>query len=784
MKTLFGYYLIILGLVFSSNTLYSNSEANSLFNLSFEELMETKVSTGSLIYLSNIDKPVSVTTITSDDIKLTPHRHLLDLLEVYVPGFIFMNHYDVMPMGLRGIISDRNKQFLLLINGRAANDKARSGVASELDNWELDDIDRIEIIRGPGSVTYGPGAISAVINIITKNISTNDGSNARVNYNYPYNSKGISGKFTKLINEDLKIFSYFSIRQTEGYDPEKGYSIMYNTPSFDPRKDGLLYQEYYNDYFNTPQKKFHLQVDFFDNFKFWLRYVNSGGNSNGVEFKSQYQIGLDTNNQPIMGDHKNRQMIKNEHFYATLEHEYQINNNFNLSSMLSWDSENKSRSMGYFWGWNWFDAPDEKIYYELMDHKSIRNKYNNYSESELMLNSILRGDINKDFRIAIGGSLSYNLWGAPWFEDEDQIRMGDKSNIISSSKSTIYGNGLFFGVDSAAAIFVGNGWSTLMYSFFAEAEYSISEKLKLLASGRLDKDSYSEFLFSPRIAAIYKINNNNSLKILAQQSNRMNTAEELLLQHLANNTSSPETLTTMEIIYSAATFEDFFIESSLFYNNIDILSWYDAERSTVNTGNLQVLGFEFELKYSNEYLTVGLNHSLTHLIDWKLSEGINKSGVSYSDYNMEIAGNQVTGYGNNLNNWSNNTTKLFANIKLADNLTFHFNSRLLWGFDGAQDGMVIAEQLVKNTDIESQIYSITDFMRQNGFYDYDLRLNSSINWNIFDKLTLSLNTMNLINLNNNYRYKFEAGNKTIDYLFRMNVISEPLTVGLQINYEF
>src|SRR5262245_27785896 len=78
--------------------------------------------------------PDSVTTITEEDIRLTPARNIYDLMEVYVPGALWMNHSEGPHMGIRGIISDRNTKFLLLVNGRNLNQNAHNGAADELGN--------------------------------------------------------------------------------------------------------------------------------------------------------------------------------------------------------------------------------------------------------------------------------------------------------------------------------------------------------------------------------------------------------------------------------------------------------------------------------------------------------------------------------------------------------------------------------------------------------------------------------------------------------------------------
>ena len=137
--------------------------------MSLNELMDVKIYVpGTITETNPLKTPASVTVITAEDIARTPARNILDLLEVYVPGAIYMNHSVGPVPGIRGILVDRPYKFLVNVNGINVNIKAHYGARLELLNWELSDIARIEVIRGPGSVTYGPGAIAGVINIYTK----------------------------------------------------------------------------------------------------------------------------------------------------------------------------------------------------------------------------------------------------------------------------------------------------------------------------------------------------------------------------------------------------------------------------------------------------------------------------------------------------------------------------------------------------------------------------------------------------------------------------------------
>ena len=777
-------FVFLCSLLSASRVVSLDFENLQLFDISFQELMTTEVRTGSLLSIKNFSKPVSVTTITSEDIELTPSRNIYDLIETYVPGAFFMTHYDCNPIGIRGIISDRNNKILLMINGRVANQKARVGALSELSNWDMGDIDRIEIIRGPGSVTYGPGAISSVINVITKTSVSKQVNKIALNYYHPYNSQGISGNISHEFSDELKIFAYFSVQQTQGYQPENAYNIMDNTWNYEYNKKNNRFQDYMGDYLGVPQKKFHIELNFLENTKLWARYTNTGSPSNGASLKTLHQTGLDSNNQIIWGNYRNPSIISNEYFILSLEHEYLLNESTSLSGILSYDIENNSRSYGYFPIWQAEDNLSEKTIEELLDQRSLRNMYNNFSESELLANLILRSSISNDIRFAVGTSFSFNRWGAPWGEPDNMIRMGDKSNIISGKDSPVYGDGRFFGVDSASAIFVGSGWSTFMYSVYGEAEAKLSDKLSLLMSTRIDKDDYSDLLISPRFAVIYQIDNNNVLKLIGQQSNRMNTAEELFLQNRAGNVSSPEKLNTAELIYSTTFLENTLFEFTSYYSNIDILSWHDPDRSTRTTGNLSMIGAEIDFRYKSEFISLGFNQSVTKLLRWELADGVSRSGISYSDYNIDFAGNSSNGVGNNLNNWSNFASKLYGNIKLFDEkIILHINARLFWDFEGAKDGLELIGNIIEGHPEEEKLRNILNTMKKNGFYEYDFRLNASVNVRFIENVQISLYAMNLTNIGNNYRYNYEAGNKTDDFLFRMNVLEEPFTFGINLSYE-
>ena len=149
-----------------------------LTEMSLQELMNVEVaSTATLTNTKPRLVPAAMTTITAEDIKASGARSLFELLDIYVPNLqVKRNLWEADNMGLRGIINDRDDTYLLLVNGRNMNEHTHYGALSERDLVLLGDIHHIDIVRGPGSALYGPGAVSMVINIITYNANTFQGT--------------------------------------------------------------------------------------------------------------------------------------------------------------------------------------------------------------------------------------------------------------------------------------------------------------------------------------------------------------------------------------------------------------------------------------------------------------------------------------------------------------------------------------------------------------------------------------------------------------------------------
>ncbi len=758
-----------------------------LFNMSLDDLMNVQVQTGTITGIENLKSPVSVTVITSEEIQLTPARNIYDLIEVYVPGAIWMNHHDSPHLGIRGIITDRNYKILLLLNGRVMNMKARNGATSELENWDMGDIYQIEIIRGPGSVTYGPGAVEAVINITTKSYQQSKSLSATASTFLPYRNYGLSvgGKFD--LGEVAKVYTYGSITTTKGLEKTEGFYFG-NTYSNGSTKSeqfkNYLWDNYLRDYNDNPQIKLYLESEILSECKFWARYTSLGNSTNGIYYQASPLIGWDSTGYPKTGAPMNLKQSRNEHLTFTLSNNHQFDTKYSISTQASWDTENNMRRQEYFQASLKSDSPPDNITKQIMDINSLRNKYNYFAESELNIRSILKNEYSSTLTMALGLEFSYNKWGAPWFEDETNFRMGDNGNIISGKNSLAYGYPGFFGTDTNSIYAVGSGWSTNTISAFTEINWDMFTNTTLLLSARVDKDSYSKTLFSPRIVLMYDLDKKNILKLIAQRSLRMNTAEELFIQNQNNLVSDPEKLDNLEFIYTGILSERLLLKTSIYYSNLDVISWYDLNRTTLPTGNLKIFGFEIEAKYNNHFLDIGINHSYAKQLNWTLRDSLQQNGISYSDYSYGLSGSTLSGVGNDLNNWSNNTTKLFLNIKLLNgDLIAHIDGRVFWGFQGAKDGIKMIENAISGNKDSVYFNTIINTINSNNLYSTDFRINASMTYSFNKNLLITAFFQNLFT-KNNYRYSYEAGNKRQEYILRTSVVNEPFTFGMRLSYSY
>ncbi|MBI5816668.1 MAG: TonB-dependent receptor plug domain-containing protein [Nitrospinae bacterium] len=152
------------------------SDPRSLTELSIEDLMDVKVVTASKKEESAFGSTSAIRVLTHDDIIRSGATNIPEALRL-VPGLYVArkdsNNYVITSRGYSDLpFTDK---LLVMIDGRSIHSPTFSQVWWPAVNYPLDDVERIEVILGPGSALWGANASNGIINIITKSASKTAG---------------------------------------------------------------------------------------------------------------------------------------------------------------------------------------------------------------------------------------------------------------------------------------------------------------------------------------------------------------------------------------------------------------------------------------------------------------------------------------------------------------------------------------------------------------------------------------------------------------------------------
>lgn len=218
---------ITIFLLCAVNQTFAQADADSVdyYSMSLEELMNIPITVASTKALTTRESPGIVTLITSDEIAASGARDLIDVLR-QVPGFEFgVDVQGTVGLGLRGNWGHEGK-ILILWDGMEMNERSFATTALG-HHFPLEQIDRIEIIRGPGSAMYGGYAELGVINITSKKGKALQGGMVSATYGQMKETYG-RREVNAMIGKSKDDFSY-DVKFTlgEGTRSDKTYTDIY-----------------------------------------------------------------------------------------------------------------------------------------------------------------------------------------------------------------------------------------------------------------------------------------------------------------------------------------------------------------------------------------------------------------------------------------------------------------------------------------------------------------------------------------------------------------------------
>ncbi len=152
----------------------------ALKQLSLEQLSQLEVVSPTKEPVPAFKSPVAIYVITGEDIRRSGVTTIPDALRM-APGVeVAQIDASKWAIGIRGFGTRISRSVLVLMDGRTVYTPLFAGTYWEVQDTFLDDIDRIEVIRGPGGTIWGPNAVDGVINIITKSANETHGAMAKV----------------------------------------------------------------------------------------------------------------------------------------------------------------------------------------------------------------------------------------------------------------------------------------------------------------------------------------------------------------------------------------------------------------------------------------------------------------------------------------------------------------------------------------------------------------------------------------------------------------------------
>src|ERR1700740_3561845 len=167
--------LAVVALFLGSSVSAQNQGVPDISRMSIEELMSVEVTSVAKRPQRVADAAAAVFVITQEDIRRSGAASIPEALRM-VPGLqVARIDENKWAIGSRGFNGRFDNKLLVLIDGRSVYTPLFSGVYWNVQDVMLEDVDRIEVIRGPGATLWGANAVDGVINIITKSAKATQG---------------------------------------------------------------------------------------------------------------------------------------------------------------------------------------------------------------------------------------------------------------------------------------------------------------------------------------------------------------------------------------------------------------------------------------------------------------------------------------------------------------------------------------------------------------------------------------------------------------------------------
>lgn len=212
-------------MLFTQGNSFAQDEKTGLEDM-FAIFTEEQIVVSALKRPKTVSKsPAIMSVITAKQIKQMGFRTLTEVLDT-VPGFdISLSETGEREIAVRGILDTNSQKVKVLIDGHSINDVWSGGISWNYDDLVVENIKRIEIIRGPGSALYGQNAFLTVINVITKDTDDIDGFQLTTSGG-DFDTQNYNMLFGKEYG-DLAVSGFFDFFDTEGHSEKVEQDVLF-----------------------------------------------------------------------------------------------------------------------------------------------------------------------------------------------------------------------------------------------------------------------------------------------------------------------------------------------------------------------------------------------------------------------------------------------------------------------------------------------------------------------------------------------------------------------------
>ena len=613
-------------LLLSSCQLAAENQDTDYFALSLEELANVKVITSSRREQTVKDSYANISVVTQSMIKTRGYRNIIEILED-IPGFDFATYEDgggEYPVHFlnRGIGGDNgNTRLLIMVDGLVQNHISFNWAQGLTDEQILQDIERIEVVQGPGSSLYGAQAVSGIIHIITrKNVEGTElslllgehgtstlsllhgGKIGSLNYQLALKSHQSDGDFGLDRPDPANYFhnNYYPDILTQDYDAQGNY--LTNTPN--PRAGERIPDGFNNSKNDTA---FRLRI-FKDKMQMGINYWNKNDGLGSYVVGYEY----DATANDFMTHHSALTLFVKNEFEL-------IENRLDWKSDLWYRTDTQESDTGFRYNYRFPDL--KKSYHSGSSQIGFENQFDWRLDGNktVILGVRMLGNRQTEQVVSLG-----------------RLQSGNASTTDSSWDIANAGDGLY--QSNVNEIF-----DESELAFYALLEGDINETLSYSIGTRFSDGSDYGSANNPRAGLIYRPNNQWTIKTLYGSAFRQPSLFELRDEFRGSIDLTPEEIDTFEVEINHELSAKSKLKLNVFYSKLsDSISLVaDPDRAggeryaNIDSSKVRGLSTHFDFQpienitvYANYFFQQGTGETdnwgaLSHTAEHKINAGVN-----------------------------------------------------------------------------------------------------------------------------------------------------------------